>query len=237
MMFAQAGAERLFDEAAILYQQADFQGSLDKFQQIEDSGLNSAALLYNIGNCYYKLNRIGKAILYYERALRIQPSDDDIKANLDIANQATTDKLHDPGQFALARRLIGILHFVPFTLVLRMAGALYLVMMVVLILRVFSRNPATRRGLSLGTALLAILLTLTAALGSLQWWDRLNRIEAIVQATEVRVKSSPGLEATEVFTIHEGARVRIDQQTSGWVEIVLPDGKAGWVPVEAVEKI
>lgn len=234
---AQSGADRLFDEGAVLYQQGDFRSALEKFRQIEASGLSSTALLYNLGNCHYKLDQIGKAILYYERALRQQPGDEDIEANLQIANQATVDKIQPPEEFALARWLIAALHLIPFPLVLRFGGALYLLMMAALLARLLSRSLRTRSRLGLGAALLGTLLVLTVALAGLQWWDMRNRIEGVVQAPEVTARSSPEPGATEVFTIHEGTKVRIDDQTGEWIEVVLPDGKAGWVPGETVERI
>lgn len=234
---AQGGMSRLFDEANVLYQQGDYAAALEKYSQIEGLGVTSSTLLYNIANCNYKLDQIGRAILYYERALALDPGDEDIEANLDIANQATVDKIAAPPGFALARWLKATLYLLPFDTVIAILAAFYLVSTALLISVILLRRDDLRKASRIALFGSIGLVLLFAVLAGLQWWDSNNRIEAIIQVEQVTVRSSPGDGATEVFTIHEGTKVRIDQQTNGWIEIVLSDGKVGWIRADSVERI
>ena len=65
-----------------------------------------------------------------------------------------------------------------------------------------------------------------------------NRMTAIVMAPAVTVKSSPAINSTDLFVIHEGTKVEIlDNQMKGWREVKFEEGKQGWVPKEAIEEI
>lgn len=233
----QGGTARVFDEANILYQQQEYAAALEKYSQIEQQGMVSSALLFNIANCHYKLNQIGKAILYYERARRLDPRDEDITANLAIANQAIVDKIAPPPEFAFARSFRASLLFVPFRSVLHLTAFLYLTITALIVVFTFLR-PKTLRTTVRKLLIVSVTLLLVAlGLAGLQWRDSINRVDGVIQVDEISAKSSPGEEDIEVFTIHEGTKVRIDQETEDWLEIVLPDGKVGWVPARSVETI
>lgn len=236
-VMGQGGTARLFDEANVLYQQEEYGAALEKYSRIAQQGMVSSALLFNIANCHYKLNQIGKAILYYERARRLDPRDEDITANLAIANQATADRIAPPPEFAFARSLRASLFWVPFPSVLRLTAFLYLAVAALIIVFIFQRQKTLRVRVRKLLIASVTLLLLVVGLAGLQWWDSINRVDAVIQVDEISAKSSPGEEDIEVFTIHEGTKVRIDQETEDWVEIVLPDGKVGWIPAGSVETI
>ncbi len=62
--------------------------------------------------------------------------------------------------------------------------------------------------------------------------------EAVVLQLRVDVMSAPLHDETlTVFTVHEGTKVRIDRLFGEWAEVVLEDGRVGWVPVEVLETI
>ena len=231
------GAYRLFDEGNILYQQEDYLAALEKYQQIEAMSLVSPSLYFNIGNTHYKLDQVGKAVLYYERALRLDPKDEDVLANLRIAEQATVDKITSPPEFALASWLRWALYLLPVSTILRFLAVIYLVLgilAVILIVLQGSRFAPLLKRAGWGTLVLFILIFL---LFLVQWRDSGNRVEAIVIAEELPAMDAPGNGGTELFSIHEGTKVRIDDRSNGWVEIVLLDGKIGWVPLDGIEII
>jgi tetratricopeptide (TPR) repeat protein len=234
---AQGGVDRLFDEANLLYQQQDYEGALDKYRQIEMEDQESSALYYNLGNCYYKLGNVGKSVLYYERALRLDPGDDDIEANLVVANQATVDKIIPPAQFAAARTLQRLLYVFSFSSLTTIATMLYLGVGILFTISLILRGRRKERLLRRSAFLVMVALLVMLALGTAQWLDARIRIEGVVQQNEVTVRGAPDSSGVELFQIHEGTKVRIDQSTDSWIEIVLVDGKVGWVPRESVEII
>jgi len=233
----EAGARRLFDEGNILYQQQDFSAALEKYHQIEELGLVSPALYFNIGNAYYKLEQVGRAILYYERSLRLDPKDENTLANLAIANQATIDRITAPPEFALASWLRWALYLFPISTLLRSLAVFYLALGALAVTLTIARGSALSSLIRKAALVTLVLLLATAVLFFAQWQDSRNRVEAIVLAEELPAMDAPGDSATEVFSIHEGTKVRIDQSSNGWVEIVLADGKIGWVSSEGIEII
>jgi tetratricopeptide (TPR) repeat protein len=234
---AQGGSERLFDEGNLLYQQQDFQGARDKYLQIESQGEISSALYYNLGNSYYRLGSFGKAILYYERALRLDPGDNDIQANLQAATQATVDRIIPPQEFELARWLIWLLYVISPPSLIKLATALYLSAGLLLMIGIVSRNPRTKSILKRGSLAAGIVLLITLSVAGAQWVDARKRVEAVVMDSEVKAMGAPDDGAVELFRIHEGTKVRIDESTDDWIEIVLVDGKVGWVHRKSVEII
>lgn len=235
--FGAEGIERLFDEANVLYRQGNFEAAAAKYTQIEEQGVANAALYYNLGNCHYKLGEIGRAILYYERALRLSPSDDDVIENLSIANQATVDKLKIPEAFALARWLRGALYSASPSFLGRAAGVLWITFCVLVAIRLGLSRKRVAPMLRHASLIAAALVVLSISWYGLQLWDRSDRVEAVIQVKEAQAHSSPDGNSVEVFLIHEGTKVRITQTSGDWLEIVLIDGKVGWVQSSVLDII
>ena len=231
-------ATSLFEEGNRRYQRGEYQRALRSYRQILESGQASGELFYNLGNCHYKLGDLGRTILNYERALQWMPGDEDVTSNLGLMYSQTADDITPLPVFWPLRLLDAWLHLVPRPALTVLAAALYVLSMTALIAWALSRNPSLtvwsrRAAVVFGVLLLIFGLTLTGVS-----WQSANRLEAIILADEVVVQSAPSDDAgLEVFTIHQGAKVRIDQQAGEWAEIVLQDGKVGWVKSEVFEVI
>ena len=105
---AQADADKIWDDANTAYINADYVAAIDGYEKLLDSGLESDRLYLNLGNAYFKRGMNGKAILNYNRALKLAPSDDDIRYNLSIANAYVQDKIDAVPVFFAKRWLIGL---------------------------------------------------------------------------------------------------------------------------------
>ena len=75
------------------YADANYDSAAMAYQKVLDEGYHSAELYYNLGNSFYKQNQIPSAILYYEKAKKLAPTDEDIVYNLGIANSMIADKI------------------------------------------------------------------------------------------------------------------------------------------------
>jgi len=237
--FLSAGPEeRLFEEGNQLYLQGDFQGAAAKYHQIEAREKVSPELFYNLGNCYYKMQQTGKAVLYYERALRLDPGDEDISANLDTANQAIVDRIVPPEEFQFSRLLERAIFFVPSPALESTAMIAYYLAALLGVLLII-RKPADRaRRMILRFLTVSLtLLSLSLMNAGLQWYERSNRVEAVIMAREASVLSAPEADSAKVFTLHEGTKVRLGQHSGEWMEIILVDGKVGWVRKADLETI
>ncbi|MFC1639251.1 tetratricopeptide repeat protein [Gemmatimonadota bacterium] len=227
-----------FEEGNRQYQSGDYDAALDSYLQIFESGFESGALHYNIGNCYFKQGDLGRSILFYERALVLDPRDDDARANLELARSLTADEITPLPGFWVLRVVDWWVHALSGSLLVAIVGFSYLVGTTALIAVILSRSRILEmwgRGVAIVSGVLVLvfgvnLVALELGLG--------EPIEAIVLAEEVSVQSAPSDDlALQVFTIHEGTKMRIDQQSGDWAEIVLADGKVGWVRVEVLEII
>ena len=229
--------QQLFRRANRFYEEGAFDQALGGYREILSQGYESGPLYFNVGNCYYKLGRIGEAVLFYERARRLIPGDEDLQANLALANLRVVDKIPELPEFwpiAVASDLINLLSR---PVLLGVTFCLYFVLMTSFIARTLARRGtvqslAGRSAILSGTLLLLFGLLLVAQIRQAQ-----EHNHAVIMIPTAHVMSAPGAEGVEVFTLHEGTRVRIDQASGQWVEIVLSDGNVGWLRAETLEVI
>ncbi len=87
--------DNLFVTANNLYKNAKYEEAIKKYQEIESKELVSSELYYNLGNSYYKLNKVGPTIYYYEKALKIDPLNEDVKNNLVFAKRLALDNIEE----------------------------------------------------------------------------------------------------------------------------------------------
>ena len=234
MAFPLSAQDALFDEANLLYQNGDYAGALDRYHQILDDGYESSAVYYNIGNAFFKSGELGLAIINYERAARLAPGNDDILANLELARSLTTDDITPLPDFlpiVAARAWVNLL---PDRLLQTVVGALYTLTMLSLALGTYLNRPVGFR-----VSTVAGVLTIVFGLNLLlRESGLLHDNAAIVMSESASVMSAPSTDSElQLFTIHEGTRVRIDQLGEEWSEIVLEDGRVGWIRSGAIEQI
>ncbi len=228
--------DELFEEGNRLYQQEDFQGALDSYLRIREAGFESPGLYYNIGNAHFKANELGRAILNYERARRLAPNDADILANLELARSLGVDEIVPLPRFWLFRVGSWWINLLPRSLLIGLTAAGYLLAagaVVALVLRLGARSWARRAAAAGGVVVLLLGATLVAR------ESRLGQARlAVVLAAEVVVRSAPSDDpALRLFVIHEGTRVRVERRSEEWLEVVLDDGKVGWVRAEVLEEV
>ena len=228
----------IFERGNQLYQQGDYAGAVDAYEAVVKAGFDSAALHYNLGDAYFKDGKLGRAILEWERALDRAPGDQDALANLELARSLTTDAVEPLPRFWLFSVVSWWVDLVPRRPLIWIVGLGWLFAGVGVIVRISSRRDETRR---LATWLASVAGIVVLVLGANLFVRELGigRAErAVILAAAVPVQSAPSDEDDlTLFQIHEGTRVRIDQRTGSWAEIVLDDGKVGWVPADVMEVI
>jgi tetratricopeptide (TPR) repeat protein len=228
----------MYQRGNLLYQEGDIGGAIGAYLSVLDAGFESGDLYFNLGNAYYKEGDLGRAILSYERALRLMPRDPDVKANLELARSLTADEIEPLPRFWVFSAFSWWVSFLPRRMLILTLALTYLLSMTGLCLRILSSRPALQASgtwLSAGSGVLLLLFlaTFLAREGLLGRSER-----GIVLVEEVSVQSAPSPDDNlTLFQIHEGTRVRIDQRTDTWSEVVLDDGKVGWIPTDVFEII
>lgn len=225
--------EELVAEGNRLYQEGDFAGAAARYEAVLETGLESAVLHYNLGNAHYRMGDIGLSVLGYERALRLDPRHDDARANLALVNRQLRDRIEPLPRFWLLVALEWWRDLLPRPVLALLLALCYLVTGTAVVLRVLGRG-ARGRGLFARTAWSAGAATLLLGTTLLVRETGLGSpTEAIVVAKEVRVLNAPSEESgLTLFALHEGTKVRIDDRAGEWAEIVLADGKVGWLRLD-----
>lgn len=227
----------LFAQGNEAFQKGDYQKAIEHYTATISLGYESAPLYYNLGNAYFKTNQIGKCILYYERAHKLAPRDSDILFNLQLLQLYVVDKIEKPPPFFLSSWWKTFSGIVSMQQLARVTLFFYVLLMSLLIIRILSKKRVL---LSFARALFipAIIFFIISGLLFVLSLNRDIKIkEGVIMVQKVDVKSSPADDATDVFALHEGLKVRITAESGDYVRIVLPDGKVGWVSSNTIERI
>ena len=208
------------------------------WQKMIDDGIVSAELYYNTGNARFKEGKYAQAVLCYERALKLDPSDKDVRYNLEYARGFVTDKIDAVPEFILKTWVRSISRIFPSNAWAWIAISLFSAFLALLLLFLLGGSPAARRaGFFAGIVALLLALMAFGFARSLRR-ESLSKDAAIVTATVTSVRSAPsGETSTELFILHEGTRVEIREQISGWDNVTLSDGREGWIPAKDIEII
>jgi tetratricopeptide (TPR) repeat protein len=219
------------------YSAGNYREALAQWASLYNTGYRSASLEYNIGNAFFKLNNIPGAILYYERALLLKPADEDIIYNLQIARTMVVDKFETiPELF-----FVNWFNFLSLSLSTNTWAYISLFSFILLLL-FFSLYIYSSRYRNKVTGFWAAVFMLIISVSSVTFALRnrtlvYNNHGAIIFSPLVNGKSSPDSSGNDLFVLHEGTKVTIEDEVGEWYEIRLSDGNKGWVPANCLDKI
>lgn len=235
--FAQNTPEQLWEKANSFYTAEEYQQAISTYEQILQQGEESAKLYFNLGNAYYKAGDINNAILNYERAKLLAPQDDDIRFNLELANQYVVTKIDELPQPFFQRWRNSIINLYPADSWSAISIASFILFFILLGLFLFSKSIPVKR-ISFWIGILVIIISaLSFSFAAKQKKEMTKRNEAIVFCPRVTIKSSPAQSGTDLFLIYEGVKVQITDSLNTWKEIKLKDGNQGWLPDSCIVKI
>jgi DNA uptake lipoprotein len=229
--------EDAIKEAETAYTQENYTQAIELYEDILRLYGDSHEIFYNLGNAYFKIDRIAPAILNYERALLMDPGDKDARFNLEIAKLKKVDKIDPLGEFFIVQWFRTIQNLVDVNTWASIGIACFILFIGCLILFFFSKWLRLRKtGFYLGVFLLLIVIC-----SNVFAWNQqkatINRKGAIIFAPTVTIKSSPDVSGTDLFVLHEGTKVFIKNSLGEWFEIELEDGNVGWIPRKDLERI
>ena len=236
-LVGRAHADRLDDawkSGNDAYLRGDYAAAVTAYEQLDRQQVVSAELAFNLGNAYYRKGQLGPAIWSWERALVLDPDQDDARYNLEQARKVVATRVHDKLEGAdrdpAWMRVVSLL---PASTELGLFGALYLAFFAALALRLRARRAGgPEEGHAAAWTAVAAILGVTAALAATLLVGRLamNRLPVgVVLPDQVSVKEGADSNYKTSFDIHAGLRVRLLEQDQEWVRIRLANGLEGWV--------
>ncbi len=230
--------DSLWNTANAAYAEGRWADAIDGYEMISGMGLESASLYCNTGDAYFKDMNVSKAILYYERALKLDPSYSDARYNLELVNSRIQDRIDPVPEFVLKAWLKDVCYLMDsdsWTVFFLVFLALSLAMALLFIL---SPSVAGRRTGFFTGIVMILFAAFSVSFAVWQKNDYMKAGGAIVMRPVTSVKSSPSSEASkDLFILHEGTKVRIIDTVGSWNNIELADGRQGWIPSGDIEII
>ena len=224
-------------EADSSYVRGEYQEAIKQYEALLKQGA-SADLYYNLGNAYYRTENITRAVLNYERALLLAPSDRDIRFNLQMARSKTTDKITPEQEMFFVTWYHSLVNLASVDGWARTALLSLALAIVLALLYLFSERIWLRKVGFFGAIFALALFVLSNVFAHQQKDLLVHRRGAIVTAPAVTVKSTPAKQGTDLFILHEGTKVTItDASMKEWKGVRLDDGKEGWIETRHIELI
>lgn len=228
--------ETLIDSAQSYFMQTRYADALMLYDSVSNMGYSSSDLYYNMGNCCYRLNEIPYAVYYYEKALMLDPSNEDAEFNLNIANRSlkqSVDPLPMPFYTRWGIKILNMLSSDAWTI-------LNIIMLALLFIGIamylFFSGLALRK-LGFSIAVISMAVFIFTAVCAYKSSVAITENNYAVVFEQSMVKSSPNADAVNSFEICEGLKVQVVDSANGMYNIRLADGKEGWIPMSYVKML
>ena len=229
VLLCTAQSNKLFDEATAAYNSGEYEKAIGFYTDILDDGEHSAAVYYNLGNSYYKLNNIAESIYFYEKALLLSPNDEEVKTNLSYAQNMTIDAIDTMPETGLSKLYKSVTGKLTFDQWAYLAIALMIIFVLLYILFYYANSSTLKRWSFIGSILALFICIIAIVFAMIQRSDFKDLQPAIIFAEESSIKSEPNASSQQVFVIHAGTKVNVLDQLDEWNKIKLADGKTGWI--------
>ncbi len=232
-----AQVDTLYKTANKLYQEGLYEDAIDNYQSVLNAGFESATLYYNLGNASFRSNKLGKARLYYEKALKLNPSDEDVLANLKYLEGLLSDRFEEVPVIFYKKWFKSLYTSLSSNQWAYIAMFSFIFSAMALTVYLMLQKRVLRK-VGFYSAIILFVISISTIFAS--WKQHLvikNPEAAVVIELSVNAKSAPRETGTGLFVLHEGAKVWLEDNTGGWQEIRLSDGRTGWVPESGIEAI
>ncbi len=216
---------RAFLDGITHYKENNFVEAISEFSKIAETGVKNSKLFYNLGNAYLKNDDLGHAILWYERALCLTPDDPDLKFNHEYAVSQVRDERDDKA-LSVFRILFFWKHVLSPETVQWTAIILNLIFWLIVTIRVIQKKKRILKTPGYLAVGLALVFTFTACYN---YYETAYVKRAVILPAKVSVRSGLADEATELFVLHAGTKVRIEKEHKDFYRIFFSEGKIGWI--------
>ncbi len=236
--YANQDLQSIKAEADSAYVEEKYDRAVELYLQLAQENAKDAHLCYNLGCAYYRLDSIAKSILWFERAVLIEPDDKEITYNLDMVRTKTIDRFIPLHEMFFARVYRSVVNTFSSYKWACLGISFFVIFLIALGLYLFSSRMVLRKT-GFFSAVLFVMLTIMAnvfAYQQLKYAE--SSMKGVIMDTSVTVKSTPSESGNDLFVIHEGTCVEIqDDSMKEWAQVRLSDGKMGWIEKKTFERI
>lgn len=218
--------DNLFGEANEAYSRGDYAQAISKYQQITETAGYSPSVLYNLANSLAQSGKTGRAILNYERALRLAPSDSDISGNLQLIKK---ENGLFPKESSRGERFFQLLNLNQWTVLILLPLVLVTIYMLATVKYRFSRQ------LNIGVAASCFLLLCLATAGTIYRYQYFN--PSVVISPEVKLFISPFQSSASIGTLQEGRLVYPQKSHGNFTYVTDETDRKGWIPSAQIESV
>ena len=225
-----------FEDGNAFYAKNLFDSALDAYHAVLEAGYESWELYFNMGNAYYRKVDYPKAILYYEKALKLNPKQEDVKNNLALAELKITDRFESLPPFALSAAWQKFCGIFPMKAWAAFILVFALLILVCIVTYRTGQTYRSKRASFLGLVIVGLLWVLSFAAGGTSY-KQFHKEQGIVMAESVALQDSPDAGSSSAITLHEGSKVSIEDKIEPYYQVRIKDGSKGWIPMSAIEMI
>ncbi|MCP4632027.1 MAG: tetratricopeptide repeat protein [candidate division Zixibacteria bacterium] len=224
-----------FEKGVELYNNGDYKSSIEVFSDLLNKGYRQPEIYYNLGCAYFRDGNLGHAILNLNRALLLNPSDEDINVNLGYAKQFVIDKIEEPKRSAFESMINALVNLFNINtgLLITSVTLWLLCLMIIAIIWFKWKDKAAWYLLSIFIALFAV----SSLIGILQIKKEATSHPGVLLSDQADVRTGPGEDFSLQFTAHEGLEFQLETQQEGYWRIRLKNGIKGWIIENAVGEI
>jgi len=230
-------AKTLFEIANEHFNKGEYEQSITIYDSLIRNNIESSNIYFNLGNAWYKIDEIPKAILYYEKARKIDPNNKDINYNLELANTHIADRIEDVPEFFLKTWWKNIVYLFNEEEWMYINIGVFSFLMLFVVIYFVSNKPSTKR-FSFTLSILFIILSFTSGLiGYNSYKLKTTHNTSIIFTPTVNVKSAPDDNSSTIFILHQGTKVSLLDESKDWQKVKLANGSEGWLLKNDFEKI
>ena len=228
-------SDSLFQLGNTYYENEQYETAASTYEQLEND-YSHEYLYLNLGNSYYRMGELGNAVWAYEKAYSIAPRDQDIIYNLNFVRSQVRDRIIPPDNFFIFSLYTAFLDKTTILDISVLGGLLFIIISIIYIMNSYLLIPEKLNSIINSTLILTLVFLIWVSVD--KYWKFTDINEAIVISTSVDVRSAPIQRGENVvFRVHEGTKAQITAVDSGWYEIILLDGKKGWLSTQDMRKL
>jgi tetratricopeptide (TPR) repeat protein len=226
-----------FKQANDLFNNGQYSQAAEIYTALIDNGYKESDIYYNLGNSYFRLEKIPLAILNFERARRLDPGDEDINFNLKLANLRIIDKFEPvPTLFFIEwyEQAVRLFYSGNWAIILVVSTWLFFISLIFLF---YSQIASIRRIVLITTILSFFVILISGFFGYKAYIFENDVNQGIIFQPSVYVKSAPDPGSTDLFILHEGTKIYVTESIDNWIQIKVENGDIGWIKKNEIETI